>query len=291
MFCGCTKVLYMNNLKNLYERYLNLIGIETTPTGFDGLTEIVRNHLSFIPFENVSKLLLFDREKAGRPIALSEFLDNIEFLDLGGTCYSSNPFLRDLLFFLGYKANLLGANMDQPNVHTCIRTGLNSHQYHIDVGYAAPFKKPIRLDNIPYEIKHGNYTYLLKKIKNVNKYGIEVLLDGEKIHGYIINEVHRNFDFFSNTIIDSFKPGNTFMSCIRITRFFEDRSVELKNRTLTIYNGKESYSKILRNIEEIETAVKNDLMMPKCPIQKAIKILEEVTQKSFFEDEDYPEEY
>ena len=277
--------------QSIYHRYLDVLKISKSKPSLVALTKIIKAHLMFVPFENVSKLLLFDREKNGRPITLPEFLDSIEFLDLGGTCYSSNPFLRDLLSFLGYKANLLGANMNQPNVHTCIRTGLNSHQYHIDVGYAAPFKKPIPLDNIPYKIKHGNYTYLLKKIKNVNKYGIEVLSDGEKIHGYIINEVHRNFDFFSNTILDSFKPGNTFMSCIRITRFFEDRSVELKNRTLTIYNGQECYSKTLRNIEEIETAVKNDLMMPKCPIQKAIKILEEVTQKSFFEDEDYPEEY
>ena len=78
------------------------------------------------------------------------------------------------------------------------------------------------------------------------------------------------------------------MSCIRITRFFEDRVIELKNRTLTVYEGKESYSKIFKNIKEIETTVKNDLMMPKCPIKKSIRILEEVTQKSFFEDEDYP---
>ncbi len=81
------------------------------------------------------------------------------------------------------------------------------------------------------------------------------------------------------------------MSCIRITRFFKDRTVELKNRTLTTYNGEESYSKILRNVVDIETTVKNELMMPKCPIKRAIKILEKVTQKSFFEDEDYPEEY
>ncbi len=81
------------------------------------------------------------------------------------------------------------------------------------------------------------------------------------------------------------------MSCLCITRFFKERTVELKNRTLTTYNGEESYSKLFRNVVDIETAVKNELMMPKCPIKKAIKILEQVTQKSFFEDEDYPEEY
>ena len=81
------------------------------------------------------------------------------------------------------------------------------------------------------------------------------------------------------------------MTCIRITRFFEESAVELKNRTLTFYKGQEIYSKKLGSIEEIEIAVQNELKMPKCPIAKAIKILEEVTQKSFFEDEAYPEEY
>ncbi|NQT27533.1 hypothetical protein HQ585_19420, partial [candidate division KSB1 bacterium] len=79
------KSIGMNNLKNLYKRYLNLIGIEAIPAGVDGLNEIVRNHLSHIPFENISKLLLFDKEKVGRPIGLSEFLDGIEFQNLGGT--------------------------------------------------------------------------------------------------------------------------------------------------------------------------------------------------------------
>ncbi|NQT26756.1 arylamine N-acetyltransferase, partial [candidate division KSB1 bacterium] len=207
------------------------------------------------------------------------------------TCYSSNPFLQDLLSFWGYETCLLGADMDNPNVHTCIRARLDSHQYHIDVGYAAPFIEPIRLDRVPYEIKHGKYTYRLRKIVNVNKYGMEVLLNGQKIHGYTINEIPRNFDYFTKTIRESFMTGNVFMSCIRITRVLQDRIVELKNRTLTTYIGGKSYSKVLGNIVDIETAVKNELVMPKCPIKKAIEILEEMTQKSFYEDEDYPEEY
>ena len=281
----------MTNQQNLYERYLKLIGIKTIPMGVDGLNKIVHNHLCHIPFENVSKLLLFDKEKGGRPITLSEFLDGIEFQDFGGTCYSSNPHLQELLSFLGYETYLLGADMGEPNVHTCIRTKLNSHQYHIDVGYAAPFREPIRLDKTPYKIKHGKYTYLLKENRNFNQYEIEVLLDGNRIHGYSINEDSRKFSFFSKTIIESFETGNTFMSCIRITRFFKDRTVELKNRTLVSYEKGKSHSKILSNIAEIEAAVKNELMMPNCPVKRAIEILENVTQRSFFEVENYPEEY
>ena len=120
---------------------------------------------------------------------------------------------------------------------------------------------------------------------------MEVFLNGKKVHGYTINEIPRNIGFFSKTIRESFMAGNVFMSCIRITRVFQDRTVELKNRTLTTFIGGKSYSRIFGNIVDIETAVKNELMMPKCPIKKAIEILEEVTQKSFFEDEDYPEKY
>ena len=77
------------NLSELHRRYLRLLGIDHLPSGLDGLRLVVRRHLIRVPFENLSKLLLFDREGAGRPIALSEFLDGIEHHDLGGTCYTS----------------------------------------------------------------------------------------------------------------------------------------------------------------------------------------------------------
>ncbi|MCK5350438.1 MAG: arylamine N-acetyltransferase, partial [Desulfobacula sp.] len=210
---------------------------------------------------------------------------------LGGTCHSSNPYLHALLDFLGYKTRLLGADMSERNVHTCIRTQLYSHEYHIDVGYAAPFRKPMRLDKIPYQIKHGKYIYLFMKNENFKKYEIAVFLNGNKIHGYILNEESRKFNFFSKTIHESFEIGKAFMSCIRITRFFKDKTVELKNRTLIHYKGGQSSLKVLKNIEQVENAVKNDLMMPHCPIRKAVKILEQIILKPFFEGEYYPEEY
>ncbi len=278
-------------MKNLYERYLNLIGVKTIPAGIDGLCEIVHNHLCRVPFENVSKLLLHAKGEGGRPITLPEFLDGVEFQDLGGTCHSSNPYLHELLTHSGYKTHLLGANMDEPNVHTCLRAELDSRQYHIDVGYAAPFRAPFPLDKTPYRIKHGKYTYLFTKNESLDKYEIAIYLDGDRIHGYIINEDFRKFDFFHKTIKESYEIGTTFMSCIRITRFFKDRTVELKNKTLIHYKGDKSHSRELKDIGEVENAVKNDLMMPNCPVKKAIRILEQVTRKSFFENDDYPEAY
>src|ERR1039457_380613 len=144
-----------------FQRYLRLIGIAGHPAGLDGLRTLVRRHLSAVPFENMSKLLLWDREGAGRATTLPEFLDGVEYSDLGGTCYTNNPFLTDLLRELGYDADLLGADMNQPNVHTCIRVRIDSVAYHVDVGFAAPFREPIRLDRLPVPVEEGANRYVL----------------------------------------------------------------------------------------------------------------------------------
>src|ERR1039458_5996611 len=109
-----------------FQRYLRLLGIVGRPSGLDGLRTLVRRHLSAVPFENISKLLLVDRERTGRVTTLTEFLDGIEQSDLGGTCYTNNPFLTELLRELGYDADLLGADMSRLNVHTCIRVRIDS---------------------------------------------------------------------------------------------------------------------------------------------------------------------
>ena len=107
------------------DRYLRLLGIQGIPAGLAGLREIVARHLCRVPFENVSKLTLFGREGAGRVTTISEFLDGIENYDLGGTCYTNNPYLAELLQALGYDADLLGADMTKPDVHTVIRVRID----------------------------------------------------------------------------------------------------------------------------------------------------------------------
>ena len=146
-----------------YPRYLRLLGMGGLPSGLGGLRQLVRAHLCRVPFENVSKLLLHGRERAARLTTLAEFLDGIEFRDLGGTCYTSNPFFAGLLRALGYDADLLGAAMSRPDVHTSIRVRLDAVGYHVDVGYGAPFREPLRLDRLPCEVAEGSYRYVLDR--------------------------------------------------------------------------------------------------------------------------------
>ena len=265
-----------------YRRYLRLLGIESLAPGLAGLRQIVASHIRRVPFENVSKLLLYGREGAGRPATLSEFLDGIEHFDLGGTCYSSNPFLAGLLRAVGYDADLLGADMSAPNVHTCIRVRLDGAAYHADVGYAAPFREPLRLDRLPHQVSHGSHRYVLDRDPQGALFEVNEYSGQERLHGYRAHEPPRDSAFFHRIVLDSYLPGKTFMSCLRITRFFEDYTVELRDRTLAYYAAGASREAALSDRAALESAVANHLAMPRCPITQAVEDLERITGKPLF---------
>src|ERR1017187_213337 len=266
------------------QRYLRLLGIRTPIAGPVGLDEIVHRHLCCVPFENVSKLLLLGREGAGRVTPLPEFLDGIEHHDLGGTCHTSNPFLASLLNALGYQADLLGADMSKPNVHTSIRVRLSGVEYHVDVGYGAPFRRAIRLDRLPWEFEQGRYRLVFDRASVPAAYQASVYSGGQCLHGYIVHPPAREAGFFDNEVIESYRPGMTFTSMLRIIRFFDDHAADLEDTRLSIHRGGETTTKLLGNMTELRAAVANDLAMPRCPIEEAVAVLEQLTGRSVFEE-------
>ena len=200
-------------LPEIYHRYLRILGVDHVPTGLDGLRAVVRAHVLRVPFENISKLLLFGREGRGRFFTLPEFLDGIEYHDLGGTCYGANPFLGELLRALGYEAGLHGANMQRGlNVHTSLRVRIGSRAYHVDVGYGGPFREPISLDHLPFEMVEGANRYVFDRDSAGEGYEMAVFSGEERVHGYIVHGPRRSLDFFTPAMQHSFAPGATFTS-------------------------------------------------------------------------------
>ncbi|MFY9725083.1 MAG: arylamine N-acetyltransferase [Bryobacteraceae bacterium] len=271
------------------QRYLRLLGIRTpiarpARLGETGLNEIVQRHLCRVPFENVSKLLLLGREGAGRVTTLAEFLDGVERYDLGGTCYTANPFLASLLSALGYDADLLGADMSKPNVHTSIRVRLSGVAYHVDVGYGAPFRGAIRLDRLPWEFEQGCYRFVFGRAEAPEAYQARVYSGGQRLHGYIVHPPARDAGFFDSVAIESYRPGMTFTSMLRIIRFFDGHAADLQDTKLSIHRGRKTTSRLLRTMQELRAAVADDLAMPRCPIEEAVAVLEQQTGRSVFEE-------
>jgi N-hydroxyarylamine O-acetyltransferase len=268
------------SLAPLHERYLRALGLAGPPAGLSGLRGLVNRHLCRVPFENVSKLLLFAREGRGRVTTLPEFLDGIERHDLGGTCYTSNPFLADLLGALGCDAALVGADMDTPNVHTSIRVRADGREFHVDVGYAGPFRQPIPLDTLPHEIAWGADRYVFERRGDGHE--MIVFTGGERCHGYFVHGPARPASFFEPVILRSFAPGRTFMRVLRITRFFADRAVELRNRRLLRVTTGSVHETTLDSMADLRRAVDEELEMPRCPVEEAVAILERLNGREFF---------
>lgn len=268
------------SLGPLHERYLQMLGFAEPPAGLAGLRSLVDRHLCRVPFENVSKLLLFAREGRGRQTTMEEFLDGIEHCDLGGTCYTSNPFLADLLGALGYDAALYAADMDVPNVHTSIRVRVDGRQWHVDVGYAAPFREPMRLDCLPHEIAWGNDRYLFDRHGEAHM--MTVFTNGQRRHGYVVHAPARAESFFHPIVLRSFEPGRTFMRCLRITRFFDDRAVELRNRRLLRVTADRVVETTVDSLAALRRTVDEEFQMPRCRIEEAVSVLERLNGQGFF---------
>lgn len=271
----------MQKMREPYARYLRLLGFNHSPSGLDGLRQLVRQHVIRVPFENISKLLLFGRERKGRLTALPEFLDGLERYDLGGTCYTANPFFAELLQEVGYNAVLLGCDMKHANVHTAIRVRVAGSEYHVDMGYGGPFYEPLALTDLPHEIKHGQCRYVLNWA-NDGRLAMNVFRDRERIHGYAVNETPRKLDFFTNIILDSFHPTATFMTMLRVFRYFDDHAVEVENNAVACHYRNGSRPFRVGSIEQLRTVFNEQLRMVRCPVEDAVETLEQLMGQSFF---------
>jgi arylamine N-acetyltransferase len=268
-------------MREPYRRYLRLLGFDDPPSGLEGLHQLVRRHVIRVPFENISKLLLIGRERKGRITTLAEFLDGLEHHDLGGTCYTANPFFAELLQETGYDADLLGCDMRQANVHTAIRVRVAEKEYHVDVGYGGPFYEPLPLSDLPHEMKLRPYRYVFDRVTD-GRLAMNVFRGKERIHGYVANETPRQLGFFTGIILDSFRPEATFMTLLRVVRYFDDHAVELKNAAVTCYDANESRVIRVGSMQQLREIFNDQFRMPRCPIETAVETLEQLMGQNFF---------
>lgn len=131
---------------NLFDRYLGVLGIEPGEPSSSLLAELVSAQLVTAPFENISKLYRFRTRGSTTITDLRQYLDGIEGWRLGGTCYVNNYHLFSLLDRLGFEVSLCGADMNHPDVHMVSMVKIEGREFMVDVGYAAPFFRPLPRD-------------------------------------------------------------------------------------------------------------------------------------------------
>ena len=258
----------MNNTF-LFNKYLALLGVKANKPSFELLCEIVKAHLIKIPFENISKLL-YKKQGMNYIPDLSTFLNGIEKYNFGGTCYSNNYYLYLLLQHIGFDVKLCGADMKDPDVHIISMVNIDSKEYIVDGGYSAPFFNPLPRDLYnDYTISSGKENYIIKPKDENGNTKIEHHFDGRLQHWYTAKPQTRKIEDFREVIEDSYADYSTFMNAIRITRFFDNGALLIKNNELTEIKNSESFS-VKVSLDDIPTLVEKNFGIPEKIVKEAI---------------------
>jgi arylamine N-acetyltransferase len=240
----------------VFERYLEILGVEAAPPSLGHLGRLTTAQLQRVPFENISKLYLKRTQGATFVPPLEEYLDGIEQHHFGGTCYANNPYFFQLLEHLGYEVTLCGADMSDPDCHIVSFVELAGRQYLVDVGYGGPFFEPIPRDlNEPYEILFGACGYVLEPQDGDGRSRLKMFRDHKLTHGYLAKPKPRQIPFFEEIIRDSYRDAATFMNTVVVERFFPGRSVRIHNLSLTESTPTTSRSTPLADHEEVARAI------------------------------------
>lgn len=248
----------------IFEKFLQLLGIDRREPGCGALAELVSAYVMRIPFENVSKLYYLKRDGLRGPPDLGKYLSGIERYNFGGTCYTNNYYFHLLLSDLGYDVSLCGADMANPDVHLVNVVRVNSREFIVDAGYAAPFMDPLPCDlQQDYVIELGRDRYVLEPRDSEGRSRMLLHHDGHPKHGYIVNPVPRRIDHFAEVIADSYRDSATFMNSILLTRFFRNKSIRIHNLSVTRSEGSEYNIENLENRDELPDVIEELFGIPR----------------------------
>ncbi len=257
----------------LYRKYLSTLGWVGDP----GLHELVRSHLMKVPFENVSKLLRVASNPDPEPFSMEEFVSGVKTQDLGGTCYALNRFLAELLQFLDYDVELRAAKIDgRDRAHVVLLVTFEDVKYLVDVGFGAPFYDLLPLAEVPHKIAHGDTTYELRRHPLFAKqFEMTKTVKGSKKVTYsFVEGLAVEASAFDAEAKASFQPGAAFLDCLHITRFFDSRAYSLQNNRLVTTSHNVTTIQELGSVQEVEDVVRERMLLDRCPIRRAIEVLE-----------------
>ncbi len=265
----------MMHKKKVFDKYLDLLGVEASSPSFEFLCRIVRAHLLRIPFENVSKLV-YKKQGADNIPGLLTYLEGIEKYNFGGTCYANNYYLNLLLNHLGFDVKLCGADMKNPDVHIINIVAVEGREYIVDGGYAAPFLEPLpRFLTGDYVLNLGPEKFILKPQDKNGLSKLEHYYNGEFKHWYTAKPKPRSIEEFRRVIKDSYSNDAMFMNIFRITRFTSNGSLVLRNLQLT-----ETIGLLTTTIEvprnDIPGIVETKFLMPAAVAEEAFGTLKEL---------------
>lgn len=252
----------------LFRRYMNCLGWVGDP----GLAELVRTHLIKVPVENVSALLGRCGAK-GQP-DVERFIEGIERFDLGGDAFTNNGYFAELLRYLDYDVELLGADVDgRPLGHAVCQVIHEDRPHLVDLGLGAPFYEPLPLDRLPIRIESGDHVYVLDRHRDAGRFEMTTHYRGARLTSYVVRPEPRKLADFGEVLRANLAAGSAALSHLRIARIFPSHVAAVEDRLVSITRHNETESHEVGDADALAEAVVTDLQLPRAPILDAVAAL------------------
>lgn len=266
------------NYNGIFDRYLTILGIENAALDLESLQNISTTHMKRIPFENVSKIHRVKVLGKRYIPELSEYLDGIESENSGGTCFTNNYYLNQLLNHLGFDVRLSSADIAvtgaPPDGHMLNVVTIDKSEFIVDVGYGAPFLKPLpRNSKDDIEINLGSDRYLLKPQDSSGKSKLEVYRNDQLVHGYLMKPEMKIKDDFEVSINRSYQDEAPFLNRLMVAKFGDNSALVLTNNKLTEMHDKEVSTTYLSTREEIHILLNEKYLMSEKKVEEAVATL------------------
>jgi len=264
----------------VFDRYLDLLGVRRTEPDPEALAELTAHHLRRVPFENVSKIYRVKNLGIRAIPPPEEYLDGIERYNFGGTCYTNNYYMHLLLAHLGYSVRLCGADVGFSGApldnHMVNVVAIGGHEFVVDVGYGAPFLRPLPRDKTTdVVLDYGPNKYILKPVDPEGRSRLEVYQDGQVVHGYLLKPAARRVDYFSEVVARSYTDTASFLNRLMVAHFVDDSHYVMRNDTLTISTPDSSQKRQFESRQDITEAVVRHYGMPPDIVREVINQISE----------------
>lgn len=228
----------------------------------EALGDLQRAHVGAIPFENLDILL-------GRPVLLdlASLQSKLVTARRGGYCFEQNTLFQAVLERLGFAVTSLSARVRagaagiRARTHMLLQVELSEGLFVVDVGFGAD--GPIGA--LPLE--EGREHWLGPAGHRLRREGELWVLQGHSdgewgdLYAFTL-EPQYPVDFEVANHYTSTHPGSAFVRSLTAQRLWPERRVVLRNRDLTVREGRVTETTTIRDPEHLLDVLERHCDLP-----------------------------
>jgi len=245
---------------------IGAVEVEHSPMG---LAFLIRTALAKIPFTNIMMLV-----RPRRSPTHDEIIDDMMSLR-GGPCGHYNPFMNEVLKFLGFDSSLVPGWMNGKLSHMAIVVTIDVDKWWLDFGNGHPYLSPIQLGSNELQ-SHAGLTYRIT-VNCADSFSLEHRLPGavDFTENYRFTTSRVPFSFFDDMVESHYTtPGfGPFLAGVRFIRYPEGELLAIRDDVLMSTSEGRMTKEQIEGLEDMERIVSTRFKQAIYPLQEGLEVL------------------